>query len=180
MAAPQEWHKTIAGQSYVVTSSDGDLSHSFIQSAFDSNHMYWAKPLAPENLQKMLDNSLTFGLYTNSSPLSPKTQIGLARIITDHVTVAYVTDVYVDHAYQGKGLGKWLVRCVKEVVQEIPELRRVILLTGGGAGRGAQELYIKEMGMRVMGGLEGQMVAMSAKKADLLEVGGDSKGDGKE
>ncbi|ENH74344.1 Calcium/calmodulin-dependent protein kinase [Fusarium oxysporum f. sp. cubense race 1] len=32
--------------------------------------------------------------------------------------------------YQGKGLGSWLVRCIREVLDEMPHLRRTMLLTG--------------------------------------------------
>ena len=39
-------------------------------------------------------------------------QIGLARLITDYVTIAYLTDVYVLEEYQGKGLGTWLLGAV--------------------------------------------------------------------
>ncbi|KIX04071.1 uncharacterized protein Z518_07624 [Rhinocladiella mackenziei CBS 650.93] len=56
--------------------------------------------------------------------------IGFARAITDRVTFFYLTDVYVLPAWQGRGLGNWLVSCVQEVVEDMPYLRRSMLVIG--------------------------------------------------
>jgi len=56
-------------------------------------------------------------------------QIGLARIITDYVSFAYLTDVYVLESHQGKGLGAWLTTCVGDMVGTWPFLRGLMLLT---------------------------------------------------
>ena len=45
---------------------------------------------------------------------------------------------------QGKGLGTWLVRCVREVVEGMEGLRRVILVTG----EGSEGFYERELGVR--------------------------------
>lgn len=71
-------------------------------------------------------------------------QIGLARLITDEVTFAYITDVYILPEYQGKGLGTWLLECVNETVGSWPYLRRVLLMTGNEKGK---VLYKKLLGM---------------------------------
>ena len=39
-------------------------------------------------------------------------QIGLARIISDFATFAYISDVFILPDFQGKGLGKWLIECI--------------------------------------------------------------------
>ncbi|KAF2494916.1 acetyltransferase [Lophium mytilinum] len=163
MATHKEWHRTIAETSYLISTSPSALSHAFIQGAFDSDQMYWAKSVSSSALQTMLNHSFNFGLYME------KAQIGYARMVTDHVTLAYLTDVYVDPAYQGKGLGKWLVQCVKESIEGIPELRRCLLITGGG-NHGAQGLYEKVMGMKVIDPNDDGMVAMQGTKGDLLGV----------
>ncbi len=64
-------------------------------------------------------------------------------------------------AHQGKGLGKWLVGCVGEVLEGMKgELRRALLITRqGGGGEG---FYEKELGMRRMEG-EGRLVVMSLR-----------------
>ena len=73
-------------------------------------------------------------------------QIGFARVITDTVTFAYLTDVYVLPEWQGSGLGKWLVDCVQEVVEGMPHLRRSMLVTGREGPAGA--FYERRMRMQ--------------------------------
>lgn len=115
----------------------------------------------------MLANSLTLGLYkvlpavpaakSAESPSSPRTpsptteaqpaeqlqQVGLARYVTDYITWAYLTDVYVHHEHRGTGLGKWMIACCNEILGEIPSLRRALLLTTVDVGR---RFYSREMG----------------------------------
>lgn len=62
------------------------------------------------------------------------TQIGLARLVTDEVTIAFLTDVYVLKEYRGKGLGIWLIECVNETINTWPNLRRVLLLSNDTEG----------------------------------------------
>lgn len=64
-------------------------------------------------------------------------------------------------AHQGKGLGKWLVGCVGEVLEGMKgELRRALLVTSkGGRGEG---FYERELGMRRMD-TEGGLVVMSLR-----------------
>lgn len=100
---------------------------------FDSADFYWAKSVSPDAFREMLSNSISFGIYDESQLKSkpPKTKlVGIARCVTDFVTFAYLTDVWVDPALQGKGLGSWLIRCVQEVLDGMPNLRRAMLLTG--------------------------------------------------
>lgn len=73
--------------------------------------------------------------------------IGFGRIITDYVTLAYLTDVYVLPEHQGLGLAKWMMQCLDEVLQSWPELRRTLLLTGDPD---AVRLYETTLGMEVV------------------------------
>ena len=76
---------------------------------------------------------MAFGIYDTSA--GTVQQIGIARIITDRATFAYLCDVFIDEAHLGRGLSKWLM----EVILGYPELqglRRFCLLT-----RDAQGLY---------------------------------------
>ncbi|KAI6771408.1 hypothetical protein HG531_009033 [Fusarium graminearum] len=99
---------------------------------FDSPAFYWAKSLTPDAFREALDNSLSFGVYEKSQSGTPSDTrlVGIARLVTDFVTFAYLTDVWVDPTLQGKGLGSWLIRCVQEVLDKMPHLRRTMLLTG--------------------------------------------------
>ena len=72
-------------------------------------------------------------------------QVGFARFVTDHVTVYYLTDVYVAPEYRGKGLGKWLIKCCREILDSKPHLMRAMLMASPGEGK---EFYEKNLGMR--------------------------------
>jgi N-acetylglutamate synthase-like GNAT family acetyltransferase len=72
-------------------------------------------------------NSLCFGLFFRQS------QVGLARVITDKATFAYLADVYVLEAHRGQGLCKRLL----EAIQGHPDLqglRRFMLATRDAHG----------------------------------------------
>jgi GNAT superfamily N-acetyltransferase len=71
-------------------------------------------------------------------------QIGLARLITDYVTFAYVTDVYILKEYQEKGLGTWLLGAVDEVLRSWKGLRRVSLMSSAGLEWYERCLGVKE------------------------------------
>lgn len=64
---------------------------------------YWAQDRPRERIEESLKNSLVFGVYDG------KRQVGLARLVTDYATFAWLCDVFVDEAYRGQGIGKWLV-----------------------------------------------------------------------
>jgi GNAT superfamily N-acetyltransferase len=88
---------------------------------------YWAAGIPKDVVAKSIEGSLCFGLYEGGR------QIGLARVITDKATFAYLCDVYVLEDYRGRGLGKWLM----SVVQSHPDLqglRRFVLVTQDAHG----------------------------------------------
>jgi GNAT superfamily N-acetyltransferase len=71
--------------------------------------------------------------------------IGFARVITDYVTFAYLTDVYVLPEHQGKGLGVWMMGCLDEVLKQWPGLRRTMLMA---RDEHAKRMYERVLGMR--------------------------------
>lgn len=74
---------------------------------------YWAEAIPLDIVKKSLIHSLCFGLYKQQQ------QVGFARVITDYATTAYLADVFIDPAYRGRGLSKWLM----EVIMSHPELQ---------------------------------------------------------
>ena len=103
---------------------DLELIHQFL-----STETYWAKNIPFDLVKKAAENSQNFGVFFREQ------QIGYARVITDHSTIAYLGDVFILSAFRGKGLSKWLM----ETVMNFPTLqglRRWILLTSD-----AHELY---------------------------------------
>ena len=88
---------------------------------------YWAEGIPLGTIKRALRNSLCFGLYHHDS------QVGLARVITDHATFAYLCDVYVLETHRGKSLGKWLMECVMRH-PGLGNLRRFSLATRDAHG----------------------------------------------
>ncbi|CAO2658352.1 Nn.00g060750.m01.CDS01 [Neocucurbitaria sp. VM-36] len=162
-----QWQRTINSQTFLISSDRALLPHSFIQEAFATEAMFWAKPISTEDaLRTMLSNSLTVGLYL-LSPNEEKTPIGMARLITDYTTLAYLTDVYLQPSYRALGLGKWMIHCCREMVLEIPHLRFMVLLTGSEQ---AQKLYRRELGMQLLDGEEEPLTCMGTRKARLADA----------
>ena len=105
---------------------------------------YWATHRPREVIVRSLEHSRAYGLYDGDR------QIGLARVITDKATFAYLCDVYVLDEYRGRGLGKWLI----DVVTHDPALaglRRWLLATRDAHGlyrhSGFTELKTPELWM---------------------------------
>jgi GNAT superfamily N-acetyltransferase len=88
---------------------------------------YWSNQRPRAVIEKSLKHSLCFGVYEN------QTQIGFARVVTDHATFAYLADVFVLETHRGHGLGKWLVQTILEH-PDLQGLRRWILATRDAHG----------------------------------------------
>ena len=79
---------------------DVDAIHAFLTQS------YWANGIPKDIVARSLQNSLCFGVYAGDR------QIGLARVISDLATYAYIGDVYILEEHRGQGLGKWLMECL--------------------------------------------------------------------
>ena len=88
---------------------DFDMIYDYLSLRSD-----WAAGRTMEAIRDSRENSLTFGIYKGQQ------QVGMARVITDYATFAYVCDVFVLPDFRGEGLGKWLMK----VVTEHPDLQR--------------------------------------------------------
>lgn len=86
----------------------------------------WGGGLTRDVLEKAAANSVCFGLSKGLS--GGTTLIGFARAVTDLATYAYLTDVVIDEAWRGRGLGRWLVECVL-AHPDLQSPRRVALVT---------------------------------------------------
>jgi GNAT superfamily N-acetyltransferase len=89
----------------------------------------WAAGIPFAVMKTAIDNSLAFGLYRDGS------QIGFARVVTDHATFAYLADVFIVEGERGNGLGRALVTAIL-ADPALHGLRRWLLVT-----RDAQNLY---------------------------------------
>ncbi len=118
-----EWRKDNWTVSTDPAQQDVDAIHAFL------TRSYWCEGIPREIVERAVRNSLCFGLFDNAG------QVGLARVVTDYTTFAYLCDVYVLESHRGRGLGKWLIECVMAHPQ-LQGLRRFSLAT-----RDAHALY---------------------------------------
>lgn len=139
----REWTK----ESYLVSTDPSKIPVKELMEAFASETFYWATPVPEHAMRTLIDNSLCFGLYQPQDDKSQKF-IGFARGVTDFVTFLYLTDVWVDSAYQGAGLGRFMVNCIQEIIEDMPYLRRSMLFTGDWER--SVPFYEKLMGMKVI------------------------------
>ena len=86
------------------------------------NGSYWAQHRTRATIERSIKNSLCFGVYKQNK------QVGLARVITDKATFAYICDVFILHDHRGLGLSKWLMQTIVEH-PELQGLRRWSLAT---------------------------------------------------
>ena len=68
---------------------------------------YWAEGIARDVLEESIRNSLPFGLYGEGGA-----QGGFARVVTDGVRMAYLSDLFILEELQGRGLGNWLMESI--------------------------------------------------------------------
>jgi GNAT superfamily N-acetyltransferase len=112
------------GQYWITTDTqklDIDAIHAYLSRSF------WAEGIPKDTVAKAIANSLCFGLFDGGE------QIGLARVVTDRATYAYLCDVYVLETHQGRGLGKWLIATVM-AYPDLQGLRRFQLVTRDAHG----------------------------------------------
>ena len=88
---------------------------------------YWALGIPLERVRKGIENSLCFGVYQHNK------QVGLARVVTDKATFAYICDVFILPEFRRIGLSKWLVQNIVEH-PELQGLRRWVLATADAHG----------------------------------------------
>ena len=93
---------------YTLSTDKAKLDLALIHRVLSAS--YWAAGRTLETVRASIDGSLCFGVYQNRH--ESEAQVGFARVITDYATFAYLADVFVVKAHQGKGLGKRLVDTV--------------------------------------------------------------------
>jgi GNAT superfamily N-acetyltransferase len=111
---------------FTISTDKTTLSLKYIHQ-YLSEQSYWAKGIPLHTVKRSIENSLCFGVYKGAQ------MAGFARVISDHATFAYLADVFIDEAFRGQGLSKWLM----EVILAHPELqglRRFMLATRDAHG----------------------------------------------
>lgn len=115
----------IMGQQFYISTDKSELDVLAIH-RYLCYQSYWAKNIPVEIVQKSIEGSYCFGLYTTENDVA--SQVGFARVITDFATFAYLADVFVLEAYRGRGLSKWMMKTIMEC-PDLQGLRRWLLAT---------------------------------------------------
>ena len=77
--------------------ADVDAAQAFLAAS------YWNKGISREAMQLALDNSVAVSVWTEG------VQVGMARVVSDRVTIAYINDVYVLEGHRGQGLASAMI-----------------------------------------------------------------------
>lgn len=73
-------------------------------SDFLCHRSYWAKGRSVGTVERSINNSLCFGVYTARNE-----QVGFARVVSDFAVFAWIMDLFILEEYRGKGLSKLLM-----------------------------------------------------------------------
>ena len=91
-----------------------NLSAAEFRRVLDASGLAARRPTEEERLEGMLraaDLIVTARAYTPERQL-----VGVARTLTDFTFCAYLSDLAVDHAHQGRGIGQALIARTREAV----------------------------------------------------------------
>ena len=114
---------------YTISTDPARLDLDVIHGYLDRS--YWAAGRPRELVARSLRHSLCFGLYHGS------VQVGLARVVSDAATFAWLADVFVLEEHRGQGLAKWLIATVV-AHPDLRDVRRFMLATRDAHGLYAQ------------------------------------------
>ena len=99
---------------------------------------YWSPKVRRDVVERAFANSLVAGAYDRAGR-----QVGVARLVTDRATFAWLCDVFVDEPVRGQGVGRAMVRAFLDH-PELATLRRWALAT-----RDAHDVY-RPLGFRAL------------------------------
>jgi len=89
---------------YQLTDDKININFPYVIKTLNKN--YWAKGRPKKVILKSIENSVFISMFLKNK------QIGYARIVSDFSSFAWICDVFIDAAFRGKGLGKFLLECV--------------------------------------------------------------------
>lgn len=112
-----EWQR----DDYLLSSDPQKLDIDWVHRQI-AEQSYWAQGQTRAMTERSLAASLTFGIYHQQQ------QVGFGRLITDYSRFAYLSDVMIDDAHRGKGLGGWFAATIL-THPELHTIKRWMLAT---------------------------------------------------
>ena len=133
--AEERWarREVVDGMTILISTDQDLLDVAYVHQVLSGQ--YWCQGIPRRVVEQALANSLCFGLYhiASAAATESRDQVGLARVVTDRATFAYLCDVFVDDRVRGRGLGKRLMQAVM-AHPHLQGLRRFMLLTRDAHG----------------------------------------------
>jgi GNAT superfamily N-acetyltransferase len=124
----QEWHDGEYTISTDPARIDVAMVHDFL------TRSYWAEGIPRDIVERSIGGSVAYGIYhRDDRDGTGERQVGFARVISDLATFAYLADVFVVEQYRGRGLSKWLMRCIM-AHPDLQVARTWLLATGDAHG----------------------------------------------
>jgi nitroimidazol reductase NimA-like FMN-containing flavoprotein (pyridoxamine 5'-phosphate oxidase superfamily)/GNAT superfamily N-acetyltransferase len=105
-AAFAPYERTL-GDGLVVSTDAARIDFALVH-GFLSGESYWARGVEAWRHRLALSHCIPFGLYRG------ETQIGFARVVSDHARVAFLSDVFVVPEARGRGHGRSLLAAIFE------------------------------------------------------------------
>ena len=102
-----------------------DVIHGFLTTS------YWSPGIPRETVARALAGSLTVCAFDGGA------QVGMARVVTDRATMAYLADVFVLESHRGRGIARVMIEALY-AHPDLQGLRRWLLFT-----RDMQPLYAR-------------------------------------
>jgi GNAT superfamily N-acetyltransferase len=112
-------------EDYIISTDPAKLDIDAIADML--RRAYWAQGRTREMIARYVQHSLVFGMYHKGR------QVGLARVVSDYTTFAWLCDVFIHEEHRGHGLGKWLMETV-HAHPDLQGLRRWMLATRDAHG----------------------------------------------
>jgi GNAT superfamily N-acetyltransferase len=120
----QQIHLTNSAVHITTNTEESDLDNIY---KFLTNEAYWIRDLSYDNFLISIKNSLCFGIFINN------VQIGLARLVTDYISIAYLCDVFVLKEHRGLGYGKKLLEYIFQQAT-VKATHKILLATSNTHG----------------------------------------------
>ncbi len=90
---------------FYLTDDKAILLDKYIEINTLLQNAYWAQDRDASVMRDAIANSLNYAVFETNT----KRLVGFARVVTDHATVFYLCDVFIDEEFRRMGLGKALL-----------------------------------------------------------------------